>query len=169
MWPVWPFVWPQVQYGAYAGVGGVANIVKMLFAGMMFWFLVKFSFGRDLLIKVNKDTHTLIYTYTHRMKTSLTTSFFSPSSLSLVSRVFLLWFLLQGWTDKKAGTVLWISLVCKIASDWCLSVTRMDGWSFSSVIGVFLCHSDGGFVLQVCLLRRRLHWGTGPQPGTTQC
>uniref|UniRef100_A0A673ZQP0 Saccharopine dehydrogenase-like oxidoreductase n=1 Tax=Salmo trutta TaxID=8032 RepID=A0A673ZQP0_SALTR len=40
-----------VQYGAYAGVGGVANIVKMLFAGMMFWFLVKFSFGRDLLIK----------------------------------------------------------------------------------------------------------------------
>lgn len=84
----------------------MANIVKMLFAGMMFWFLVKFSFGRDLLIKVNKDTHTLIYTYTHRMKTSLTTSFFSPSSLSLVSRVFLLWFLLQGWTDKKAGTVL---------------------------------------------------------------
>ncbi|XP_020356501.1 saccharopine dehydrogenase-like oxidoreductase isoform X1 [Oncorhynchus kisutch] len=40
-----------VQYGAYAGVGGVANIVKMLFAGMMFWFLVKFSFGQDLLIK----------------------------------------------------------------------------------------------------------------------
>uniref|UniRef100_A0A674EPX4 Saccharopine dehydrogenase-like oxidoreductase n=1 Tax=Salmo trutta TaxID=8032 RepID=A0A674EPX4_SALTR len=41
-----------VQYGAYAGVGGVANIVKMLFAGMMFWFLVKFDFGRNLLIKV---------------------------------------------------------------------------------------------------------------------
>uniref|UniRef100_A0A674EPW4 Saccharopine dehydrogenase-like oxidoreductase n=1 Tax=Salmo trutta TaxID=8032 RepID=A0A674EPW4_SALTR len=40
-----------VQYGAYAGVGGVANIVKMLFAGMMFWFLVKFDFGRNLLIK----------------------------------------------------------------------------------------------------------------------
>ncbi|CAB1334986.1 unnamed protein product [Coregonus sp. 'balchen'] len=36
-----------VQYGAYAGVGGVANIVKMLFAGMMFWFLYPefFSFG----------------------------------------------------------------------------------------------------------------------------
>uniref|UniRef100_A0AAZ3QG36 Saccharopine dehydrogenase-like oxidoreductase n=1 Tax=Oncorhynchus tshawytscha TaxID=74940 RepID=A0AAZ3QG36_ONCTS len=40
-----------VQYGAYAGVGGVANIAKMLFAGMMFWFLVKFDFGRNLLIK----------------------------------------------------------------------------------------------------------------------
>ncbi|KAM6979426.1 saccharopine dehydrogenase-like oxidoreductase [Aplochiton taeniatus] len=40
-----------VQYGAYAGVGGVANIVKMMFAGMMFWFLVKFSFGQNLLIK----------------------------------------------------------------------------------------------------------------------
>jgi hypothetical protein len=31
----------------------VANIAKMLFAGMMFWFLVKFDFGRNLLIKVN--------------------------------------------------------------------------------------------------------------------
>ncbi|KAM4603137.1 saccharopine dehydrogenase-like oxidoreductase [Polymixia lowei] len=40
-----------VQYGAYAGVGGVGNIVKLMFAGMMFWFLVKFSFGRNLLIK----------------------------------------------------------------------------------------------------------------------
>lgn len=40
-----------VQYGAYAGVGGVGNVVKMMFAGMMFWFLMKFSFGRNLLIK----------------------------------------------------------------------------------------------------------------------
>ncbi|KAJ7988972.1 hypothetical protein DPEC_G00314730 [Dallia pectoralis] len=40
-----------VQYGAYVGVGGMANIAKMLFAGMMFWLLVKFSFGRNLLIK----------------------------------------------------------------------------------------------------------------------
>uniref|UniRef100_A0A8D2ZWR0 Saccharopine dehydrogenase-like oxidoreductase n=1 Tax=Scophthalmus maximus TaxID=52904 RepID=A0A8D2ZWR0_SCOMX len=40
-----------VQYGAYAGIGGIGNIIKMMFAGMMFWFLVKFSFGRNLLIK----------------------------------------------------------------------------------------------------------------------
>ncbi|KAJ3593589.1 hypothetical protein NHX12_005923 [Muraenolepis orangiensis] len=40
-----------VQYGAYAGVGGVGNILKMLVAGMMFMFLIKFSFGRNLLIK----------------------------------------------------------------------------------------------------------------------
>ncbi|KAK5611843.1 hypothetical protein CRENBAI_008680 [Crenichthys baileyi] len=40
-----------VQYGAYAGIGGVWNIIKMMFAGMMFWFLVKFSFGRNLLMK----------------------------------------------------------------------------------------------------------------------
>uniref|UniRef100_UPI003AAC0F73 saccharopine dehydrogenase-like oxidoreductase isoform X2 n=1 Tax=Centroberyx gerrardi TaxID=166262 RepID=UPI003AAC0F73 len=40
-----------VQYGAYAGVGGLGNFVKLMFAGMMFWFLVKFSFGRNLLIK----------------------------------------------------------------------------------------------------------------------
>ncbi|XP_022596814.1 saccharopine dehydrogenase-like oxidoreductase [Seriola dumerili] len=40
-----------VQYGAYAGIGGIGNIIKLMFAGMMFWFLVKFSFGRNLLIK----------------------------------------------------------------------------------------------------------------------
>ncbi|XP_063080153.1 saccharopine dehydrogenase a, tandem duplicate 1 [Engraulis encrasicolus] len=40
-----------VQYGAYAGIGGISSIVKLLFAGLMFWFFVKFSFGRNLLIK----------------------------------------------------------------------------------------------------------------------
>ncbi|KAM9860847.1 saccharopine dehydrogenase-like oxidoreductase [Aulostomus maculatus] len=40
-----------VQYGAYAGVGGVGNVLKLMFAGMLFWLLVKFSFGRNLLIK----------------------------------------------------------------------------------------------------------------------
>ncbi|XP_062378069.1 saccharopine dehydrogenase-like oxidoreductase [Sardina pilchardus] len=40
-----------VQYGAYAGIGGISSIVKLMFAGMMFWFLVKFSFGKNLLIK----------------------------------------------------------------------------------------------------------------------
>ncbi|KAG7461123.1 hypothetical protein MATL_G00206630 [Megalops atlanticus] len=40
-----------VQYGAYAGVGGISSVIKLLFAGMLFWFMVKFSFGRSLLIK----------------------------------------------------------------------------------------------------------------------
>ncbi|CAM4648616.1 unnamed protein product [Leuciscus chuanchicus] len=40
-----------VQYGAYVGVGGISNIFKLVFAGLMFWFLVKFSFGQNLLIK----------------------------------------------------------------------------------------------------------------------
>ncbi|KAL7872725.1 hypothetical protein AOLI_G00117960 [Acnodon oligacanthus] len=40
-----------VQYGAYAGVGGVSSVIKLLFAGLMFLVLVKFSFGRKLLIK----------------------------------------------------------------------------------------------------------------------
>ncbi|XP_066532086.1 saccharopine dehydrogenase a, tandem duplicate 1 [Hoplias malabaricus] len=40
-----------VQYRAYVGVGGVSSVIKLLFAGMMFWFLVKFSFGRKLLVK----------------------------------------------------------------------------------------------------------------------
>ncbi|KAG7254444.1 hypothetical protein CRUP_021034 [Coryphaenoides rupestris] len=45
-----------VQYGAYAGVGGVGNIIKMLVAVVMFLFLIKFSFGRNLLIKVVRCT-----------------------------------------------------------------------------------------------------------------
>ncbi|XP_052002103.1 saccharopine dehydrogenase-like oxidoreductase [Xyrauchen texanus] len=40
-----------VQYGAYAGIGGISSVFKLLFAGLMFWFLVKFSFGRNLLVK----------------------------------------------------------------------------------------------------------------------
>ncbi|XP_041792767.1 saccharopine dehydrogenase-like oxidoreductase [Chelmon rostratus] len=40
-----------VQYGAYAGIGGLGNVIKLMIAGMMFWFLAKFSFGRNLLIK----------------------------------------------------------------------------------------------------------------------
>lgn len=50
----------QVQYGAYAGVGGISNVIKLMFAGMMFWFLVKFSFGRNLLIKVNDAAFTTL-------------------------------------------------------------------------------------------------------------
>ncbi|KAG7328060.1 hypothetical protein KOW79_008004 [Hemibagrus wyckioides] len=40
-----------VQYGAYAGVGRISSVIKLLFAGFIFFLLVKFSFGRNLLIK----------------------------------------------------------------------------------------------------------------------
>ncbi|XP_026995612.2 saccharopine dehydrogenase a, tandem duplicate 1 [Tachysurus fulvidraco] len=40
-----------VQYGAYVGVGGMSSVIKLLFAGFLFFLLVKFSFGRKLLIK----------------------------------------------------------------------------------------------------------------------
>ncbi|KAI5101946.1 saccharopine dehydrogenase a [Silurus meridionalis] len=40
-----------VQYGAYAGIGGISSVIKILFAGLIFSLLVKFSFGRSLLIK----------------------------------------------------------------------------------------------------------------------
>uniref|UniRef100_W5K110 Saccharopine dehydrogenase-like oxidoreductase n=1 Tax=Astyanax mexicanus TaxID=7994 RepID=W5K110_ASTMX len=46
-----------VQYGAYVGVGGVSSVVKLLFAGLMFWILVK---------SVNLFTLTLFTLYTHR-------------------------------------------------------------------------------------------------------
>ncbi|KYO23860.1 saccharopine dehydrogenase-like oxidoreductase [Alligator mississippiensis] len=40
-----------VQYAAYAAIGGLASVVKLLFAGLLFLLLVKFSFGRNLLVK----------------------------------------------------------------------------------------------------------------------
>lgn len=48
----------QVQYGAYAGIGSLGNVLKVMFAGMLFWFFVKFSFGRKMLIKVEKNRMT---------------------------------------------------------------------------------------------------------------
>lgn len=43
---------PQVQYMAYVGIGGLFSVLKTLFAGVVFWFMVKFSLGRGLLTEV---------------------------------------------------------------------------------------------------------------------
>ncbi|NXK83235.1 SCPDL oxidoreductase, partial [Amazona guildingii] len=40
-----------VQYGAYVSVGGLGSVMKLMFAGILFLLLVKFSFGRKLLTK----------------------------------------------------------------------------------------------------------------------
>uniref|UniRef100_H3BC87 Saccharopine dehydrogenase-like oxidoreductase n=1 Tax=Latimeria chalumnae TaxID=7897 RepID=H3BC87_LATCH len=40
-----------VQYGAFAAVGGLGSVIKLMMAGFFFWLLVKFSLGRSLLIK----------------------------------------------------------------------------------------------------------------------
>ncbi|NXN74039.1 SCPDL oxidoreductase, partial [Himantopus himantopus] len=40
-----------VQYGAYVNVGGLGSVIKLMFAGILFLLLVKFSFGRKLLVK----------------------------------------------------------------------------------------------------------------------
>nr|XP_056709701.1 saccharopine dehydrogenase-like oxidoreductase [Euleptes europaea] len=40
-----------VQYAAYASVGGIGSVIKLMFAGLLFLILVKFNFGRKLLIK----------------------------------------------------------------------------------------------------------------------
>lgn len=44
---------PQVRYGAYVNIGGLGSVVKLMFAGILFLLLVKFSFGRKLLTKVS--------------------------------------------------------------------------------------------------------------------
>lgn len=43
----------QVQYGAYATLGGLGSVIKLMFMGMLFLLLVKFNFGRKLLTKVS--------------------------------------------------------------------------------------------------------------------
>ncbi|KFP79299.1 PREDICTED: saccharopine dehydrogenase-like oxidoreductase, partial [Apaloderma vittatum] len=40
-----------VQYGAYVNIGGLGSVIKVMFAGILFLLLVKFSFGRKLLTK----------------------------------------------------------------------------------------------------------------------
>lgn len=40
-----------VQYAAYTTVGGIGSLIKLMFAGLLFLMLVKFDFGRKLLIK----------------------------------------------------------------------------------------------------------------------
>ncbi|XP_077200408.1 saccharopine dehydrogenase-like oxidoreductase [Paroedura picta] len=40
-----------VQYAAYATVGGIGSVIKLMFAGLLFLILVKFNFGRKLLVK----------------------------------------------------------------------------------------------------------------------
>ncbi|XP_070781976.1 saccharopine dehydrogenase b [Enoplosus armatus] len=39
-----------VSYSAYVGIGGLFSVVKLLCGGLLFWFMVKFSLGRKLLI-----------------------------------------------------------------------------------------------------------------------
>ncbi|KAB1258822.1 Saccharopine dehydrogenase-like oxidoreductase [Camelus dromedarius] len=40
-----------VQYAAYLTVGGITSVIKLMFAGLFFLFFVRFSIGRQLLIK----------------------------------------------------------------------------------------------------------------------
>ncbi|XP_056621010.1 saccharopine dehydrogenase-like oxidoreductase isoform X2 [Triplophysa dalaica] len=43
-----------VQYMAYVGIGDVFSLAKTLFAGVVFWFMVKFGLGRRLLTQFPK-------------------------------------------------------------------------------------------------------------------
>ncbi|KAM4042485.1 saccharopine dehydrogenase-like oxidoreductase [Anomaloglossus baeobatrachus] len=43
-----------VQYAAYFAVGGIASVIRLMFAGFLFLLFTKFSFGRNLLIKYPK-------------------------------------------------------------------------------------------------------------------
>lgn len=66
---------PQVQYGAYVNIGGLGSVIKLMFAGILFLLLVKFSFGRKLLTKVSVQ---------NRKELSVWRFFLFSSSLLLV-------------------------------------------------------------------------------------
>lgn len=42
---------------AYVGIGDVFSMAKTLFAGVVFWFMVKFGLGRRLLTQVHTYIH----------------------------------------------------------------------------------------------------------------
>ncbi|KAM6085674.1 saccharopine dehydrogenase-like oxidoreductase isoform 2-T2 [Theristicus caerulescens] len=50
-----------VQYGAYVNIGGLGSVIKLMFAGILFLLLVKFSFGRKLLIKIDGTSFTMTF------------------------------------------------------------------------------------------------------------
>lgn len=76
----------QVQYGAYVNIGGLGSVIKLMFAGILFLLLVKFSFGRKLLVKVSvRDSKEL----------SVWGFFFFLCSLLLVLSSFFFYFLIM--------------------------------------------------------------------------
>uniref|UniRef100_A0A672VCW2 Saccharopine dehydrogenase-like oxidoreductase n=1 Tax=Strigops habroptila TaxID=2489341 RepID=A0A672VCW2_STRHB len=50
-----------VQYGAYVNVGGLGSVMKLMFAGILFLLLVKFSFGRKLMTKMDGTSFTMTF------------------------------------------------------------------------------------------------------------
>lgn len=117
---------PQVQYGAYAGVGTISSVIKLLFAAFIFSLLVKFSFGRNLLIKVQLILLIIIPAYcVCNSNSGSGVLYFNSSALEefaicerkypqyiiyfstvcTVSRIFLFWIFLQSWTDSETGMI----------------------------------------------------------------
>ncbi|XP_053238707.1 saccharopine dehydrogenase-like oxidoreductase isoform X2 [Podarcis raffonei] len=50
-----------VQYAAYATVGGLGTVIKLMFAGLLFLMLVKFNFGRKLLLKMEESSFEMTF------------------------------------------------------------------------------------------------------------
>lgn len=97
----------QVQYGAYVNIGGLGSVIKLMFAGILFFLLVKFSFGRKLLTKVSVQNTKELSVWRCFFLPSLLLVFFvcSPSlpSRYVVPSLFLCWILHKGWTNPETG------------------------------------------------------------------
>lgn len=92
------FSFTQVQYSAYASVGGIGSVIKLMFAGLLFLMLVKFNFGRKLLIKVGLFQIYIEVWYSYLLFLKLTMGV--PFS---VSWVFLRRIFYKGRANTKTG------------------------------------------------------------------
>ncbi|XP_048830509.1 saccharopine dehydrogenase a, tandem duplicate 1 [Brienomyrus brachyistius] len=78
-----------VQYGAYIGVGGISSVVRLLFGAVIFFFLMKFNFGRNLLLKFPEFFSFGVFTKT------------GPTRKQMESSSFCLTFFGEGYTEGE--------------------------------------------------------------------
>lgn len=90
-------VLPQVQYGAYVNIGGLGSVIKLMFAGILFLLLVKFSFGRKLLSK-----ELSVWIFFCPLVYCCLVGFFPCSYI--VPGIFLCWILHKERTNPETGS-----------------------------------------------------------------
>lgn len=96
-----------MQYGAYVNIGGLGSVIKLMFAGILFLLLVKFSFGRKLLTKVSvqntKELSVWRFFFSPLVHCWSFFVFSPPPAYSVVPGIFLCWTLHKERTNPETG------------------------------------------------------------------
>lgn len=144
-----------------------------MFAGMLFWFFVKFSFGRSLLIKVQQKKTTI---WQYRVSCHSYWSIYINKScpkkccgahvlpaFSQYPELFSFGLFSKAGPTKKQVRCIHSTLSWLWKKDHC----RLTNLSYVCVC-VCVFTLDGRVILPVCLLWRGLHRGAGPHKGKTK-